>query len=126
MASPCSECKYNNTPSCTGPCETFKRWRDNPEEVLESIKKEELPAGVFYVTLNLYRDDVCAQDCMDLTRTMKVRSDRTMADIDDELRKCWLPKGYNWVGGSRSGTAGEYVRSSEYKTGSLHYTHLSR
>ncbi len=137
MATPCMQCSRRSSGICFEPCETYKRWLKNPAEFEKKMNAadlpadakgngqaaEELPAGVYPVRLSLIRDDVCAQDCMDLSRTIEVRSDRTMADIDDELRRTWLPKGYNWTGGTRIGTAGEYVRSSQYKSGTLRYTH---
>ncbi len=121
MATPCSKCKYNNTLKCTGPCETFQRWKENPAKVEAELKKDELPPGVYWITLDIRRENVCAQDCMDLSRSIKVRSDQRMADLDDELKQHWLPKGYNWVGGSRNGTVKDYVRFG--KQGFLTYSH---
>jgi len=118
MTTPCSKCKYNNTTYCTGPCETFKKWRENPEKIESEIERDELLPGIFWVSLDLHRENVCMQDCLDLTRTMRVRSDTKMADIDDELRRTWLPKGYTWDGGVRNGIAGD----SPFRNRTVTYT----
>lgn len=133
MPSPCAKCKHYTSGLCTEPCKTYKEWRVNPEEFETKMNKSvevldktpdsfnlaaattldksefKLPSGVFWVKLDLRRDNVCAGDFLDITRTITVRSDQKMSDIDDELRKNWLPTGYKWEGDYRSGTVRDYV-----------------
>ncbi len=102
MPTPCSKCK--NKEICYEPCDSFKKWKENPEQVMADIEKT--------ITLYISRSDVCMQDCEDLSITLRVEPGKKMSEIDDELRKKWLPKGYNWIGGCKTGTAADYCKGS--------------